>query len=72
MVGGWITSRSGWLLELLTELKMCEWFELVQAMTSPEQVRAGSVRNARLLVEKLIVEYSPSSLSEFIHFKTVL
>ena len=41
-------------------------------ITSPGQVRAGRVRNAKLGVEKLIEEHLPSTLSEFILFETVL
>ena len=60
------------MVNMMQIVQMCEWFELVQAMTSLWQVRAGSVRNASLGVEKLIEEHLPSTLSEYILFETVL
>ena len=53
-------------------VQMCKLYRLMQVITSPGQVRAGRVRNAKLGVEKLIEEHLPSSLSEYILFETVL
>ena len=64
------------LLHMLSIIKLYKCanciYRLMQVITSPGQVRAGRVRNAKLGVEKLIEEHLPSTLSEFILFETVL
>ena len=60
------------MLNIMKVIQMCKLYILMQVITSPGQVRAGRVRNAKLGVEKLIEEHLPSSLSEYILFETVL
>ena len=61
-----------YMLNIMPIVQMYKLYRLMQVITSPEQVRAGRVRNAKLGVEKLIEEHLPSSLSEYILFETVL
>ena len=60
------------MYNIMKIIQMCKLYILMQVITSPGQVRAGRVRNAKLGVEKLIEEHLPSSLSDYILFETVL
>ena len=77
MGGGWITSRSGWLLELLTELTKLGGnlrhhlvdCKVIQIVTKPggHQLSILIIANAVhtiiiIIIESIVVEMSSSSL----------